>query len=361
MKRGWLLLLAASTACGVDTSTAAQPIVGGTPANQPAVVALLRRSVSCQPDTTPLECTGTLVAPRVVITAAHCVGDAPVNALEVFFGPDITGPGTRIAVSGGRAHPDYDPVTHANDVAALILARDAPVAPIPLASAVPDLTNMPVLLVGYGITAGSATDVGLARAGTARVMEVTAAELRMVPDPAMSCRGDSGGPVLSGGQIVGVTSYGDPACTQLGVAMRVDAYAALFQAILAEATANAPRAAFDPDAAFCDLPCATDADCPEETVCVRARCAYRGLPAAELGGACTRDGACACVALPDGQCRELVPCVTEGETTCRISDPGCGCGANGGGSLGLAALVLGAWLATGRRARHGNGRDGAKN
>lgn len=348
MMRARLALLALLAGCGLETTAATQDIVGGSASNEPAVVALLRRAVGCQPDTAPLECTGTLVAPRVVITAAHCVGDLPVNALEVFFGPDLTGAGTRIAVAGGRAHPGFDPATHTNDVAALILERDAPVAPIALAAALPDLTNAPVRLVGYGITTGTGTDVGLQRAGTARVTATSATELRMAPDPAMSCRGDSGGPVLSNEQLVGVTSYGDPACTQLGVAMRVDAYAELFAAVLAEARDAAPRAAFDPDAAFCDLACASDADCPAETVCARGRCSYHGLPAAELGGACTSDGACACVALPDGACRELVPCVTEGESTCRRSDPGCGC-ASGGGSSGLAVLLLGVLLATSRR------------
>ncbi len=335
MKLAGLALLGA---CGIETNIAQQPIVGGALSNEPAVVALLRRSVSCHPDATPVECTGTLVAPRVVITAAHCVGDAPVNALEVFFGTDVLGTGTRIAVIGGRAHPDWNPQTHANDVAALILASDAPVPPIALAATLPDLTNTDVRLVGYGITTGTGTDVGEQRAGTARVTEATAAELRMVPGPAMSCRGDSGGPALSNNQLVGVTAYGDPACAQFGVAMRADAYMAFFQSVLLEAETLAPRAPFDPAAAFCDLTCANDADCPDETVCFHDRCAYEGLPAGELGGSCSGDGPCQCIALPGGECREFLPCVTEGSSTCRASDPGCGCGTSGGGGW-LAPLV----------------------
>ncbi len=338
MKRALLVLLGA---CGVETGTTQQSIIGGTLSNEPAVVALLRRPVSCQPEGSPLECTGTLVAPRVVITAAHCVGDAPVNAIDVFFGSDIDGPGMRIPVSGGRAHPDWDPETHANDVAALILATDAPVAPIALSAALPDLTAMDVRLVGYGVAAGASTDVGEQREGTARVTEMSAAEIRMVPGPSMSCRGDSGGPVLSGGQLVGVTSYGDPACTQLGVAMRTDAYAALFQSVLLEAAAAAPRAAFDPAEHLCDRVCGADADCPDETVCVRERCSYHGLPAGEFGAACTGDGPCPCVAMPDGACREFLACVAEGSATCVVHDPGCDCHSSGPSSFGLALIVLG--------------------
>ena len=335
MRLAALLVLAG---CSVDTASTQQAIVGGAPApTDVAVVALLRRSVRCEPDATPVECTGTLVAPRVVVTAAHCVGDAPTNALEVFIGDSVTGPGRRIAVVGGRIDPTWDPATHANDIAALILAEDAPVAP--LARAAP--TGADVRLVGYGITTGTGTDVGERRAGTAHVMALSADELRLEPGPAMSCKGDSGGPVLQAGALVAVTSYGDPACTQFGVAMRVDAHAAFLQSVIDEAAASPMRLAFDPDAALCASSCASDADCPAETVCFQDRCVYAGLPAGELGNACASDGDCQCVALPGGACREFRPCVTEGDdAVCGAAQPGC-CGAsNGDGSVALALAVL---------------------
>jgi uncharacterized protein (TIGR03382 family) len=340
MKLAALLVLAG---CSVETSSTDQAIVNGAPAPaDEAVVALLHRSTSCEPDATPVECTATVVAPRVVITAAHCVADAPTNALEVFIGANVAGPGRRIAVIGGRIDPTWDPVTHANDIAALILADDAQVVPLALAAA----SAIDVRLVGYGITTGTGTDVGERRAGTAHVMSSSADELRLSPGPAMSCKGDSGGPVLQAGALVAVTSFGDPACTQFGVAMRVDANAAFLQGVIDEAAASPMRAAFDPEALLCDTSCASDADCPAETVCFRDRCAYAGLPAAEFGSTCTTSGDCQCVAMPDGACREFLPCVFEGDATCKPLRPGCGgCGASGsGGSFAIVVAVFGLLL-----------------
>lgn len=356
MKR-WALL-AVLAGCEVATSRSESAIVGGVPApDDTAVLALARRSTSCEPGATPLVCTGTLVARRAVVTAAHCLEGAPVAALEVFFGPVFGGTGTRIAVIGGAAHPDFDATTHANDIAVLILGEDAPatIAPISIAGPLSDLNGMDVRLVGFGVTTSAGTDVGERRAGIARVTGMTSEELRMVPGPAMSCQGDSGGPVLLGTQLVGVTSYGDPACTQFGAAMRIDRHAAFIQPILDEAAAPPPRRPFDPDEPLCAVSCETDADCPAETVCSGGRCSYHGLPAAELGAACAADGACSCVALPDGSCRELRPCVTEGESTCRAADPGCGCSSNGGAGgtavLALATLLLVRARTAGRTAR----------
>jgi uncharacterized protein (TIGR03382 family) len=324
--------------CGVETASTQQAIVGGAPAPADvAVVALLRRSARCMPDAAPLECTGTLVAPRVVVTAAHCVGDSPTNALEVFIGDSVAGPGRRIAVIGGRLDPTWDPETHANDIAALILADDAQVTPLAMATA----TAIDARLVGYGITSGTGTDVGERRAGTARVMALWADEVRLEPGPAMSCKGDSGGPVLQNGALVAVTSYGDPACTQYGVAMRIDAHMPFIESVIAEAAASPMRLAFDPDASLCATSCASDADCPAETVCFEDRCVYAGLPAGEFGAICTSDGPCQCVAMPDSTCREFLPCVTEGESTCRTSESGCGCGTSSGGSFAIALAVLG--------------------
>ena len=344
MKLAALLVLAG---CSVETASTDQAIVNGAPApGDEAIVALLHRSARCEPDATPVECTATVVAPRVVITAAHCVGDAPTNSLEVFIGANVVGPGRRIAVVGGRIDPTWDPVTHANDIAALILAEDAQVPPLALATP----TAIDVRLVGYGITTGTGTDVGERRAGTAHVMSSSADELRLSPGPAMSCKGDSGGPVLEGNALVAVTSYGDPACTQFGVAMRVDAHAAFLQSVIDEAAASPMRAAFDPDSSLCASSCTTDADCPADTVCFRDRCVYAGLPAGEFGAACSSDGDCQCVAMPDGACREFIPCITEGETECRIAKPGCGCGASSGrGSFAMALAVLGLL----RRSRRG--------
>lgn len=312
------------------------PIVGGaTDATDTAVVTVSRRSVACVSEQPAFECTGTLVAPRAVLTAAHCLQGQPPNALEA------DGGGVHIAVSGGAAHPMFDEATHANDIALLILEAPAPltVPPIAIAQSVPDLVGRDVTLVGFGVTSGTGTDVGTRRAGAARVGMQSGEELRVTPNPAMSCSGDSGGPVLDGGKVVAVTSYGDPACTRFGVAMRVDHHAAFLQPLLAEAAAPPMRRPFDPADDLCATTCEHGTDCPAETACFAGQCSYHGLPAANLGPTCTADGEHACVALPGGSCRELIPCAQEPIP----GDDGCGCRAHDGGAwllvLAMATVV----------------------
>ena len=76
-----------------------QAVVGGTIAeNDPAVIALHSGSW--------LICTGTLVSPAVVLTAAHCIDDFSTDPdATVFFGFDVsTDDGVRIGVKKAQQH-----------------------------------------------------------------------------------------------------------------------------------------------------------------------------------------------------------------------------------------------------------------
>jgi trypsin len=99
-----------------------------------------------QRETTATRCTASLIAPRVVLTAAHCIGTRPVpGASYVYWGegeappwspfPEIPAPGepSDIArVESFLVHPDYDPGVNYPDVAIVYLDREPPFAPLPL-------------------------------------------------------------------------------------------------------------------------------------------------------------------------------------------------------------------------------------
>jgi hypothetical protein len=193
-----------------------QAVTNGAPADLEAVVALVDADGS-------LSCTGTLVAPRVVVTAAHCLTeDAPS---EVRIGPDPTNPRRVVPVLERRAHPDFDAVTLANDVAVLWLAarmEDVAPAALPADAALP-AEGEPVRVAGFGRSDAPAGQHAQ-RAGFARVATSDDGLLRLLPGPSQPCAGDSGGPVFrgeTGEELLAVTSHGDRDCLDHAVAAPV--------------------------------------------------------------------------------------------------------------------------------------------
>ncbi len=75
-------------------------IVGGGPeAGHPAVGALVAGDGAL--------CTGTLVSPDTVLTAAHCLAGASTDTVQFFMGPDASGPGELAEVASLHQHPDF--------------------------------------------------------------------------------------------------------------------------------------------------------------------------------------------------------------------------------------------------------------
>lgn len=230
---------------------AAQPITNGTPtAADPAVIALVD-------DAGRVTCTATMIGPHTAITAAHCIEGRDPRTLSALFGASVAD-GTRIAVSGGRVHPMFDPSTLAHDIAVLTLREASPVPPVELDTRTLDgsLVGTTFRVVGYGNTAIAVGDSGTKRDGTARISEVNADELVAVPDPSQPCRGDSGGPaLLSATAIAAVVSRGDAMCADHATYSRIDvARAILVDPYLAETAAGT---------AALGTPCLYDGHCAE--------------------------------------------------------------------------------------------------
>jgi hypothetical protein len=306
-------------------------------------VAIVAHDASCLPTTSApaLVCSGALIAKNVVLTAAHCLDRSSASGLDVLSN------GKLLRVRGGRAHPGFDPATHANDLAVLFLAADAITPPMVLRRTAMDLTAAEggLRVVGFG------NDAATEQQGIVTLAAVEPLQLKLLPGPSMTCRGDSGGPVLrpigAGFELVGVTTHGEPTCRIDGYAARIDVHLPFIDAAVIEAALPEPaRPPFDPGTNACTRSCSRDTECPAGFGCMSGRCALGGLVPSSFGSSCS------------AECAGEVPCVRIGsECRCARScddappppppeeDSSSGCAATrSGGSpwfgLGLVLLAL---------------------
>ncbi len=207
------------------TRARALPIVGGElERDHPAVGALTWFGEAF--------CTGTLVRPDVVVTAAHCLAEADdTEGFGFFVGADARRPstGTTIPVQSVHIHPSYGKEGD-NDIGVLVLSRSAPVEPV-------DLLTRPMgqewvgrrpLFVGYGVSSATSESTGIKRSVEIPIEELDDTRFLYASPRANTCFGDSGGPALfelrGRWTLIGVTSWGDEDCREFGVNARVDPY-----------------------------------------------------------------------------------------------------------------------------------------
>lgn len=340
-------------------ASARAPITGGVvTTGDPAVFVLDVRSNAGNQTL----CTATLIAPRTLVTAAHCVDPAMVGGASLTVvasnaptTADVQPGVNTFEVLELRRHPAWNPAASLDaDLALLHLAAAPPVTPQPWSLAdLSPLGGAPLRAVGYG---ASGPDAGL---GTKRTVDLSirqlSGELILLGDLLERgiCHGDSGGPALHTfgdgvERLVGVHSFtrGD-SCFD-GASTRLDAHAAFLREWLAEhedtcaadlVCSPAPCPAPDPDcqplgaacasaldcaarrcsgdpqhpAPYCTRACASPADCPAGFTCdgAAARCQRVQLPAVPEGEACEAgvrfcDGLC--VRAADGVERCRRPC-----------------------------------------------------
>ncbi|MDP9034613.1 MAG: trypsin-like serine protease [Myxococcota bacterium] len=214
-------------------------MAGSTDTGDPAVVYVLVIGQNAS----VYDATGIVVAPHVVLTAAHViagVATVPTASFRVFTDSDRRNHGSNPAywLSVREAHVDpafkYGDTTAGHDIGVLILNAPTSIPPLPLNRAAMDqsLIGQTVRFSGYGVT--SRTDALLASSQLRREASSTIAGVlpyyfNTTMGGSQSCSGDSGGPalVMSAGleTVAGVVSMNDFACTSTAFA-RVDVSAA---------------------------------------------------------------------------------------------------------------------------------------
>lgn len=217
-------------------------IIGGTVDHGDPSVVLMK----AESGNTGWWCTGTVIAKRLVLTAAHCVEDAgPGTKMRVMFGYDESQgkASDYVQVKEWHHDPKYmatNNIAAGHDAAVLILATDAPapVQPInhqPLTAA---MKGSPVHVVGFGNNNGqSGTGAGLKREIFTTLTSLEQGVVNIGHAGQTTCQGDSGGPSFMkiGGVdvVVGITSYGEMGCISYGSSTRVDLAAAWIDPFIA--------------------------------------------------------------------------------------------------------------------------------
>jgi len=208
IKRLWRLALAGSLAlAGIPT---AQAIVGGADEEGP----LSRASVMVLSSNGGV-CSAVVVAPDVVLTAAHCVTGADQHRVH-FRGSD--GEPVLIVPAAKAVHPGFDAKAIEKRTRSIDLALLRLPAPLParftsatLASDRP-MKGAPVTVSGYGLSReGEAKTTGTFRAAALTVIEPYGPSQILLwldgKGAVGACQGDSGGPIAVGGEVVAITSW----------------------------------------------------------------------------------------------------------------------------------------------------------
>jgi hypothetical protein len=277
-------------------------------------------------------CSCTLVADRIVMTAAHCLEEnltAPECAdsgneppcdedIDLRFGTDFD-TATKVALEEIRLHRYYDPdkAPGVNDIALIRLAEDPPGTPTPAPVTLNEMAldtsieQMDITFVGYGVTASDGEDFGTRLRIDTPIRSVGEDSLLAGTGANTPCRGDNGGPGFfdfGAGPVQITLNSNIVECNQSAKRTRVDVFVDEFIYPFIDSYIG---------------PCALD------TVCVTSDCRTPDPDCDETGcstdGTCveecpTRDFDCPLGVFPRGECAKDGDCELGGHCITALDD-----------------------------------------